>query len=237
MSDDKEIRIDIEDGTQKNEKPASETDDTIGPETSESPVKEKEQTESKVEQEIEEEKSEKSEKTEEEQLREKLILSEEKLLLAMADFENYKKRQARRQEDFYRTANDSLLARLLDVVDNFERAITHAGEGDSESNSEIGLLDGTRMILKQLQEVLTRYQVVPLENAVGQSFDPNLHEALMQVESDEYDEGIISVEIARGYKVGDRILRHSKVGVSKGKPEAETKDKPETDAGDDKKSV
>lgn len=234
MSDDKEIRIDVEDGSkkkEKNEEPVSKSD---------AAKEQKEQEESNPSNESVEEQEqiekEKEEKTEEEQLREKLIISEEKLLLAMADFENYKKRLARRQEEFYRTANDSLLTKLLDVVDNFERAIAHAGEAGSEANTKAGLIDGTIMILKQLQDILNHYQVLPLDDAVGQPFDPNLHEALMQIESDEHDEGIISVEIARGYKVGDRILRHSKVGVSKGKPKAEPKDAPETDSSKNQKT-
>lgn len=225
MSDEKEIRIDITDGnepaeTEKSDRPKAAVD-------AEPDKADKESAESKPEEVVADERS------EEEKLRERLALAEEKLLLAQADFENFKKRQARRQEDFYRTANDGLLGRILDVIDNFERAIAHAGESrpEAEANAANGLLDGTKMILKQLHDILGHYQVVPIE-AIGQPFDPNLHEALMQVESAEYDEGLNSIEIARGYKAGDRVLRHSKVGVSKGAPKPESEEKSETDSPD-----
>ena len=195
MSEEKEIRVNIEDG---NETKASQSDETpIEPTSAEAEVAPPDLTEPEL--------------TEEEQLRQHLASAEEKLLLTLADFENYKKRQARRQEEFYRTANDGLLSRLLDVVDNFERAIAHA----EENSADQGLLDGTRMILKQLHDILAQYNVIPIE-ALGQPFDPNLHEALMQVDSDKYEEGLVALEIAKGYKAGDRVLRHSKVGVSKG---------------------
>ncbi len=147
----------------------------------------------------------------EDDLKNRLATAEEKLLLQMADFENFKKRQARRQEDFYRTANDSLLNKLLEVIDNFERAIDHA----KEKLNETDLLDGTKMIHKQLLDILDRYQVKQIE-AVGKTFDPNLHEALMQVDSDTAAEGVITMEISKGYMAGDRVLRHTKVGVSRG---------------------
>lgn len=224
MSDDKEIRINVEDGNDLNNN--DETDKTEQPETTADP--QSNDTPEPVEK-IEEV----EEKSEEEKLLEKLTISEEKLLLALADFENYKKRQTRRQEEFYRTANDGLIIKLLDVIDNFQRAIDHAGEPGSGSSDS--LLDGTRMILKQLHDILSHYQIVPIE-AVGQPFDPNLHEALMHVESDEYEEGINSVEIAKGYKAGNRILRHAKVGVSKGGPKAKPEDTPETESNDDKQA-
>ena len=72
------------------------------------------------------------------------------------------------------------------------------------------------MIFSQLNDLLSRYDVRPIE-AIGKPFDPSLHEALMQVDSDEYDEGIVALEIGKGYRAGDRVLRYAKVGVSRGK--------------------
>lgn len=228
MSDDKEIRIDVEDGNDLNN--SNKTDKSEQPETTVDPESDKTEEPNEPDEKIEEV----VEKSEEEKLREQLITSEEKLLFALADFENYKKRQTRRQEEFYRTANDGLLIKLLDVIDNFERAIAHADEAGPDSDSDNGLFDGTKMILKQLHDILAHYQIVPIE-AVGQPFDPNLHEALMQVDSDEHEEGINTIEIAKGYKAGSRVLRHTKVGVSKGTPKPEPVDEPETES-DNKKN-
>ena len=134
----------------------------------------------------------------------------------MADFDNYKKRQARLYDDLRRTANDGLLADVLDIVDNFERALEHAnGQTDIDAFRE-----GTQLIYNQMRDLMNRYKVEPIE-ALGKPFDPNLHEAMMKVPTDEYDEGIVAMEINRGYKHGDRVLRHSKVGVAAPKPAEE----------------
>ena len=227
MSDDKEIRIDIEDS---DEKKKSDQPDTTSDPVSDNTPEPHDTVDEKNEVEKEEKKEEIEELSEEDKLRGQLATAEEKLLLTLADFENYKKRQARRQEEFYRTATDALLGRFLDVIDNFERALAHADETDSTD----GLLDGAKMIHKQLNDILGHYQVTPIE-ALGQPFDPNLHEALMQIDSDEYDEGINAVEIAKGYKANDRVLRHSKVGVSKGAAKESPDESNETETDNDKK--
>lgn len=152
------------------------------------------------------------EPTEEEKLRARVAELEDKHLRTIAEFENYRKRQARQYEELVRTANDRVLIDLLEIVDNLERALDHAGK--SEGND--GIRSGTEMILNQMKALLARYDVTPVES-LGHSFDPNLHEALMQVDSDEYEEGMVAVEITRGYKRGDRVLRHARVGVSTGK--------------------
>ena len=156
------------------------------------------------------------EQTEEEKLRARVAELEDKHLRTIAEFENYRKRQARQYDELVRTANDRVLTDLLEIVDNLERALDHAGK--SEGND--GIRSGTEMILNQMKALLGRYDVTPIES-LGRSFDPNLHEALMQVDSDEYDEGTVAVEITRGYKRGDRVLRHARVGVSTGKAPSE----------------
>jgi molecular chaperone GrpE len=151
------------------------------------------------------------EPTETEQLQAQLAELEDKLLRSAADLENYKKRMARQFDDIIRTANDQLLTQLLEIVDNFERALNH-------SNAESDVQDlhkGTEMILSQMLGLLKKHDVTPIE-AVGQPFDPNLHEALLPVESEEHPDGTVAVEITNGYRIGDRVLRHSQVGVSKG---------------------
>ncbi|MDZ4722408.1 MAG: nucleotide exchange factor GrpE [candidate division Zixibacteria bacterium] len=136
---------------------------------------------------------------------------EDKLLRTLADYDNYRKRSARHAEDLSRSATDRLMVELLEVIDNFERAVAHSGdvkEGDALSK-------GVSLIHSQLMDLLKRNNVTPIES-LGKPFDAALHEALMQVNSKEYPEGIIALEIGKGYRQGERVLRHSKVGVSTG---------------------
>ncbi len=156
--------------------------------------------------------------SQEEALRQRVAELEDKLLRSAAEFENYRKRIARQYEDMVRSANDPVMLELLDIIDNFERALNHAGNNtDFES-----LRKGTELILNQMTSLLKKYDITPIE-AIGKTFDPNLHDAMMQVESDDYDEGVVAMEMSRGYRQGDRILRHSKVGVSSGKKEKSDK--------------
>jgi molecular chaperone GrpE len=145
-----------------------------------------------------------------EQLRARVAELEDQRLRALADMDNYKKRMARQFDEVVRGAKDRLLTELLEVVDNFERARNHVSD-----DSGGGLREGVDLIYNQLIDLLKRYQVEPIP-AVGQVFDPNLHEALLQVASPEHGDGVVAQEIARGYRVGDRVLRYAKVAVSKG---------------------
>lgn len=150
------------------------------------------------------------EKSTEEELRSQVAELEDRLLLNLADFDNYKKRTARQYELLISSANDRLLCEILDVTDNFERALA------LENNvKDKGFRKGVEMIHVQLNGLLERYNVSQID-AVGKPFDANLHEALMHVESDEYEKDIVATEICCGYRIGERVLRHSKVGVSKG---------------------
>jgi molecular chaperone GrpE len=135
----------------------------------------------------------------------------DKYLRLAAEFDNYKKRNARQYEYMVNSATDRILVSILEVVDNFERAL-----GAAEESAEFkSFKEGTELIYQHLQDLLTKEGVAEIK-AVGEKFDPNLHEAMMQTASDEYDEGIITEEMLRGYKRNGRVLRHSKVVVSKG---------------------
>jgi len=144
-------------------------------------------------------------------LEEQLLELNDKLLRSVAEFDNYRKRMTRQMENVISNANDQLLAEFLEVVDNFERALTH----DNNNSDAEAFRKGIEMILGQMTGLLARYSVTPIE-ALGQPFDPNLHEAMMQVDSDKYDDGMVALEIGKGYRLGDRVLRHSRVGVSTG---------------------
>lgn len=150
--------------------------------------------------------------TEEEAHAQRVAELEDQLLRRSAEFENYKKRVARQYDSMVLSARERILGELLDIIDNFDRALSV----DREASTEAAFREGTELIFSQMQDLLKKYEVTAIE-AVGQTFDPNLHEALMQVDSDEFDEGVVALEINKGYRLSDRVLRHSKVGVSKGK--------------------
>jgi molecular chaperone GrpE len=143
----------------------------------------------------------------ESQLRE----SNERVLRAQAELENYRKRTQREMADERRYAIVPLVRDLLAVVDNLERAIEAApaaGSGD-------GLLAGVKMVLTQLEEVLSRHQCVRI-GAVGELFDPAVHQAIAQEPSDQYPAGSISRAVQAGYKLHDRVIRPAQVFVSTG---------------------
>jgi molecular chaperone GrpE len=131
-------------------------------------------------------------------------------LRSQADFENYKKRCAREKEDAVKYANTSLLERLVPLVDNFELGLAAArGEGEKSP-----IYSGMNLVLKQLNDFLIDNGLQPIE-AVGQKFDPNLHEAIAHEPSDR-PEGSVIRQTRRGYRFKDRLLRPSSVVVSSG---------------------
>ncbi|MEW6409914.1 MAG: nucleotide exchange factor GrpE [Nitrospirota bacterium] len=142
----------------------------------------------------------------------------DKYLRLYAEFENYKKYITKEQRELLRYGNESLIREILSVVDNLERAISHA-EGSNESK---GLIDGVEMTLNQLKSILEGFGVTPIK-AIGEPFDPSRHHALTQVESEEYDENIVVEEFNKGYYLNERVIRPAFVSVAK-KPETRTKD-------------
>ncbi|MFL6516357.1 MAG: nucleotide exchange factor GrpE [Chthoniobacterales bacterium] len=128
-----------------------------------------------------------------------------------ADFENYKKRCAREKEDAVKYANSSLLERLLPVIDNFELGLSAArSEGEKSP-----VYAGMSLVFKQINDFLTDNGLNPID-AVGQRFDPNLHDALAHEPSDKVPENHIVRQTRRGYRFKDRLLRPSSVVVSSG---------------------
>jgi len=128
-----------------------------------------------------------------------------------ADFENYKKRSARDKEEAIKYANTGLLEKLVPIVDNFELGL-EAARGEGEKSP---IYSGMSLVLKQLQDFLAENGLQPIE-AVGQKFDPNLHEAIAHEPSDEVREGVVIRQTRRGYRFKDRLLRPSAVVVSSG---------------------
>src|SRR5256714_1168358 len=130
---------------------------------------------------------------------------------SQADFENYKKRCAREKEEGIKYANTSLLEKLLPIVDHFELGL-EAARSEGEKSP---VYSGMNLILKQLKDFLVESGLQPIE-AVGQKFDPNLHEAIAHEPSNEVPEEIVIRQTRRGYRLKDRLLRPSAVVVSSG---------------------
>lgn len=128
-----------------------------------------------------------------------------------ADLENARKRHQRDKEDALRFANDRLLKEMIPVLDNLERAVEHTGQEDAENQ---GLLEGVNMTINQFRKALEDFGVKPI-NALGTAFDPNLHQAMGQVESEEQAPNTVVSEFQKGYLLHDRLLRPSLVMVAK----------------------
>ncbi len=135
----------------------------------------------------------------------------QQFLHAAADLENYKKQASRQREDAVQRARYALLAAVLSVVDNLERALEHSAGGNSEK-----IVAGIRMTHRHVQEVLAQMSVTPMET-VGRVFDPRYHEAVDVTSHQEQgvEPGTIVQEIQRGYFVNGEVLRHAKVRVAK----------------------
>jgi len=133
----------------------------------------------------------------------------EKYLRALADLENYRRRSAREREETSRTAVASLLREVLPVLDNLTRAVAAA----SETQNHASLLEGVELIRRQFQALLEKRGVAEIE-AEGEPFDPLWHEAVGKRATADYAEGTVVEEVEKGYRLGDLILRPSKVIVA-----------------------
>jgi len=142
----------------------------------------------------------------------------DRLLRVSAEFENYKKRTSRELEEFRKFANQSLIKEMLSVVDNLELAMNSA---NGHKAIDQGLLQGLDMTHKEILKVFEKFDVKPIE-AKGQVFDPTFHEAVMQEETDNFDENTVITELQKGYLIHDRLLRPAMVVVARSK---ESKDK------------
>lgn len=132
-----------------------------------------------------------------------------RLLKAHAEYENYRRRVQREKEELALYANQKLVLNLLPVLDNLERALASpAVEGDEK------LRQGVELTARSFRDMLAKEGVTPIE-AVGQPFDPNIHEAVMTVESADHEDGVVVTEFQKGYKMGDRVIRPSMVQVNK----------------------
>ncbi len=155
-----------------------------------------------------------------EELKEKAKLKDEyyeRVLRVQAEFENYKKRLDKDKTEFLNFANQALIYELLNIIDNFERAVDAADKTDDHKL----LHQGVEMILKDLHDLLKEKGLAKIES-VGKPFDPTKHDAISQVESDEHPDHTVVEELQTGYTINGRLLRPAKVKVSI-KPKEENK--------------
>lgn len=141
-------------------------------------------------------------------LKEKIEELEDRVKRQMAEFENFRKRTDKEKTAMFETGAKSVIEKILPVVDNFERGLATVPEEDKGSP----FAEGMEMIYKQLLTELEKMDVKPIP-AVGEEFDPNFHNAVMQVESEEYESGVIAQELQKGYTYRDSVVRHSMVAV------------------------
>jgi len=145
-------------------------------------------------------------------------------LRVSAEFENYQKRAAREMNDFRKFANERFVKAMLPVVDNLDRAIESSS---NDKHADRSMLEGVNMTLKEILKVFEQFNVKPFES-LGKSFDPSLHQAVMQEETEAHPENSVVKELQKGYMMHDRLLRPAMVVVSK------TKTKPEHQKNNDK---
>lgn len=126
----------------------------------------------------------------------------------MAEFDNFRKRTEREKSQMFDFGAKSVIEKILPVIDNFERGFTTVDEADKDD----AFVQGMNQVYKQLMTELENIGVKPIE-ALGKEFNPDFHNAVMQVESDEYESGVVAQELMKGYMYKDTVVRHSMVSV------------------------
>lgn len=139
---------------------------------------------------------------------EKIEQLEDRVKRQMAEFENFRKRTDKEKALMFDMGAKSVIEKILPVIDNFERGLENVPEGCDEA-----FADGMQKIYRQLTDELDRIGVKPIE-AVGQPFDPNIHNAVMQVDTEEYESGVVAQELQKGYMYHETLVRPSMVGVA-----------------------
>ncbi len=133
----------------------------------------------------------------------------QRLARSQADFDNFRKRTVREKEELGKYASSKLIAELIPVIDNFSRALDTRPQGEASES----FVKGVEMIYRQFDSVLQAEGLTAMDT-VGQPFNPEFHQAVMQVESDEHEEGIVVEELQKGYMLKDKVLRPAMVKVS-----------------------
>ena len=141
-------------------------------------------------------------------LKEKIDELEDRVKRQMAEFDNFRKRTEKEKTAMFETGAKSVIEKILPVVDNFERGLASVSEEEKDGS----FAQGMQMIYKQLMTELENLDVKPIP-AVGEEFNPEFHNAVMQTESEEFESGVIAQELQKGYTYRDSVVRHSMVAV------------------------
>ena len=208
MAEEKDI---LQDENATEEKPAEETTTESAEsnfvDTEQKVAAEKADKENEKEEKKDKKKKDKSDKKQE-VFKERIEELEDRVKRQMAEFDNFRKRTEKEKTAMFETGAKSVIEKILPVVDNFERGLATVPEEEKGG----AFAQGMEMIYKQLMTELENMDVKPIP-AVGEEFNPDYHNAVMQVESEEYESGVIAQELQKGYTYRDSVVRHSMVAV------------------------
>lgn len=207
--DNKELENEMENMDEENmdEEVNMEEEKADAEETPEAAEQETEEQEDSKAVKKEKKKKEKADKKQD-ALKTKIDELEDRVKRQMAEFDNFRKRTEKEKSAMFETGARSVIEKILPVVDNFERGLAAVPESEKGG----AFAQGMEMIYKQILTELESIDVKPIE-AVGKEFDPEFHNAVMQVESEEYESGIVAQELQKGYTYRDSVVRHSMVAV------------------------
>ena len=211
MAENKEKEEILEETTPDAEKTAEETTQKTGSEEAENTEEADAETETEETEEAPEETTGEKKgffKKKKDKKDEQIEELNDKLRRQMAEFDNFRKRTEKEKSQMYDMGAKSIVEKFLPVIDNFERGLAAVPEDAKEDAFVVGMDKVYKQMLTELESI----GVTPIE-AVGQEFNPDLHNAVMQVESGEYESGVIAQELQKGYKYKDSVVRHSMVAV------------------------
>ena len=169
---------------------------------------------------------EENEESEEERLQEEVRTLKEDKIRVLAEMENLRKRFDREKIDSIKYGSVNFARDILSPGDNLERALSAINQEEDHPQSIKNLIEGLKMVQKEFSSALEKNGISKI-NSINEKFDPNLHQAMMEVERDDLDEGIVVQEIQTGYMMHDRLLRPAMVGVSKKPKQNNTSDSPD----------
>ncbi len=144
-------------------------------------------------------------------LKQQLKEAEEKYMRVVAELDNFRKRSVKETQDKLKFANQQIITNLLTVIDHLDMAVSHI---TPESSLE-SLKEGVELTLKQFNDVFEKFGVKEIPCEVGQTFDPNLHEAMMLDDTEDFEDNAITMVLQKGYQLNDRVIRPAKVKVNK----------------------
>ena len=207
MAEEKDILQEEDRSNENTPETETETGEEVTGEETAAESAEEETAEPSKESRKEKKKREKADKKQD-ALKEKIEELEDRVKRQMAEFDNFRKRSEKEKTMMFETGAKSVIEKILPVVDNFERGLASVPE---EQKTD-GFAQGMEMIYKQLMTELEKMEVKPIP-AVGEDFNPDFHNAVMQVESEEYESGVIAQELQKGYTYRDGVVRHSMLAV------------------------